>query len=42
VDGRVPALGTLGWVGLLACVLVGPLVVLFQVVLDRFYFLTTF
>jgi hypothetical protein len=42
VEGRVPALGTLRWFGLAACVLVGPLVVLFQVMLDRFYSLTTF
>lgn len=41
-NGRVPALGPLGWFGLLACILVGPLVVLFQVLLDRVYLLNTF
>jgi len=39
---RVRPLGVLGWLGLLACVLVGPLVVVFQVLLDRLYFLDTF
>jgi hypothetical protein len=42
VDGRVPALGALGWVGLLVCVLMAPLVVLLQALLDRLYFLTSF
>ena len=42
VDGEVPALGALGWVGRLACVLMAPLVVLLQALLDRLYFLTSF
>jgi len=42
VQGRVPGMGLLGWCGLLACALVGPLVVLFQIWLDRVYLLNTF
>jgi hypothetical protein len=41
-DERATALGGFGWLGLLACALVGPLVVIFQVVLDRVYLLTSF
>jgi hypothetical protein len=41
VDGRVPALGGIGWVCLLACILAAPLVVLLQLVLDRLYSLTS-
>jgi diguanylate cyclase len=38
---RAPALGRFGWVGLLACALVAPLVILLQAVLDHLYSVTS-
>jgi hypothetical protein len=40
-EGRVP-LGALGWFCLLACLFTAPLVVVFQLVLDHVYSLTSF
>jgi hypothetical protein len=42
VGGRVPPLGTFGWICLLACILTAPLVVLLQLALDHLYSLTSF
>jgi hypothetical protein len=41
-EGRPQRLGAFGWSSLLACLLVSPLVVLLQALLDRLYFLTSF
>jgi hypothetical protein len=42
IDGRVAAIGPLGWIGLLVCLLIGPIVVLLQVLLDRIFSVTSF
>jgi hypothetical protein len=41
-EDRTPRLDAFGWLSLLACTLMAPLVVLLQVLLDRFYRLSDF
>jgi len=42
LGGRIPRLGSFGWICLLACILTAPLAVVLQLFLDHLYSLTTF